>query len=132
MSRQLIARMLRYGVVGIVSTVVYFLLVALLVEIYHQEPVLSAVIACAVITVMAYVLNYRWVFASARNHTFAFPSFLMATFISMTLNAGIMYLAVHVLGWWYGLGLVLTTIIVPPSNFLMNYFWCFRAPRESK
>ena len=132
MSPQLTARILRYGVVGITSTVVYFVLVAVLVEVFDQDPVLSAVVATSVIITMAYLLNHRWVFASARSHTSAFPSFLMATLISMTLNTGIMYLTVHIQGWWYGIGLVLATMIVPPTNFLLNYFWCFCAPGTSQ
>jgi putative flippase GtrA len=37
-----------------------------------------------------------------------------------------MYLSVRVLGWWYMVGLVLSTAVVPPTNFAINYLWCFR------
>ncbi len=85
--RPLKVRIARYGVVGIVSTVVYFLLVTLLVETFRQDAVVSAVGACSVIIVWAYVLNRYWVFASARSHSSAFPSFLLATFIGLSINA---------------------------------------------
>ena len=129
--RPLKVRIARYGVVGIVSTVVYFLLVTLLVETFRQDAVVSSVGAFAVIIVLAYVLNYRWVFASARSHSSAVLSFLLATFVSLSINAGLMHLTVNFLGWWYVLGLLLVTAIVPPINFLMNYLWCFRTPGSS-
>ena len=129
--RPLAARLVRYGVVGLASTALYFLMVAGLVELGGWDPALAAVLACTVTIVLAYGLNYRWVFASARRHGAAFPSFVAATFVSLSLNDGIMYVSVHVLGWWYGLGLLITTAVVPPTNFVLNYLWCFR-PDEDK
>jgi hypothetical protein len=37
-----------------------------------------------------------------------------------------MFLAVERLGWDKLAGLVLTTLVVPPVNFLVNWLWCFR------
>lgn len=119
-------RVLRYGVVGLASTALYVLLVALLVELFAVDPVISAVISCAATVVLAYGLNHRWVFASTRGHSAAFPSFVAATLVSLSLNGAIMYAAVYVFAWSYLIGLALTTVIVPPTNFALNYLWCFR------
>ena len=116
----------RYGLVGVLSTVVFVAITALQVEFYGVDPVISSVGAFVVVIVMAYVLNHRWVFASERSHLAAFPSFIAASAVSLALNAGIMHLSVHVLGWWYGAGLVAVTAVVPATNFVMNYLWCFR------
>jgi hypothetical protein len=37
-----------------------------------------------------------------------------------------MHLAVDILVWPYLAGAVMTTAIVPPVNFVVNYFWAFR------
>ena len=116
----------RYGLVGVLSTVVFVAITALLVEVFGVDPVISSVGAFVVVLVMAYVLNHHWVFASERNHLVAFPRFIAVSAVSLLLNAGIMHLSVHVLGWWYGGGLVAVTAIVPAINFVMNYLWCFR------
>ncbi len=121
----------RYVMAGILSTAVYFGLVITLVELFHRDPVVSSVLGFVITIVLSYFLNRQWVFVSARSHTFAFPSFVLATFISLSLNASIMHVTVHVMRWWYVVGLLITTAIVPPINFAMNYFWCFRAPRSS-
>ena len=122
----MIRRVLRYGAVGLASTALYVLLVALLVEVFSIDPVISAIVSCAATIVLAYGLNHRWVFASNRGHTAAFPRFVAATIISLTLNGGIMHVAVNYLAWSYLLGVALTVVIVPPTNFALNYFWCFR------
>ena len=127
----LTTRLMRYVMAGILSTAVYFGLVITLVELFHRDPVVSSVLGFVITIVLSYVLNRQWVFVSARSHTSAFPSFVLATFISLALNASIMHVTVHIVRWWYVVGLLITTAIVPPINFAMNYYWCFRAPRSS-
>ena len=124
---------LRYGLAGLGSTAAYFLLVVLEVEFLKLDPVLSAVTAVTLITFGAYVVNRRWVFQSSRNHAAAFPRFVIATVFGIGLNTGIMYVTVHVLGWSYITGLIITSCVVPATNFVLNYLWCFRpeAPVEA-
>lgn len=125
--KMLTHRILRYVIVGGASTVGYWVAVALCVEVLHLDPVLAAVLACGLVIASSYFFNRTWVFDSARRHGSALPRFLLATLISMLLNAGIMYFCVHLMGWWYLIGLIAVTAVVPPTNFLMNQYWCFRA-----
>ena len=113
-------QILRYGVAGLASTAAYFLLVVFGVELLKLDPVLSAVAAVTLITVGSYVVNRRWVFESTRSHSAAFPRFVMATVISFGLNTGIMYITVHLLAWSYITGLIITTCVVPPTNFVSS------------
>lgn len=123
-------QILRYGFVGVLSTAIYFGLVAVLVDLLGYDAVASSAAVFAVIIVLAYVLNRYWVFRSTRRHASAFTSFLLATLISMTINVGIMHVIVNVLDWWYVVGLVAVTATVPPINFLLNYLWCFAPTRK--
>ena len=124
--RTMATRVLRYVVAGAFSTAVYYGGVLVLVELLHVDPVASAALATALVTVTAYLVNRRWVFASERAHGSAFPRFVAATMLSLAINAGLMHLVVHVLGGWYVAGAVLATVVVPPTNFVVNYLWCFR------
>lgn len=129
--RTLLGRVVRYGIAGLLATVLYFGAVAVLVEVAHIGPVAAAAIATVLVLVASYVINRGWVFDTDRSHASAFTRFLAASALSLVLNTGLMYLSVRVLGWWYVAGLVLATAVVPPTNFAINYFWCFRqaAPR---
>ena len=127
----MLGRGLRYGIAGLFATLLYLGAVAGLVEMAGIDPVAAAAAATGVVIVTSYAVNRGWVFATDRSHASAFSRFLAASVLSLVLNAGLMYLSVHVLGWWYVAGLALATVVVPPTNFALNYFWCFRpsAPR---
>jgi putative flippase GtrA len=129
--RTLATRVLRYVLSGAFSTAVYYAGVLVLVELLHLDPVASAALATALVTATAYLVNRRWVFASDRAHGSALPRFVAASLLSMAINAGLMHLVVHVIGGPYVAGVVLATLVVPPTNFLVNYWWCFREARPS-
>ena len=122
----LLARAYRYGVAGIFATGVYFGAVTVLVELAHVTPVLAAAVATAVVMVTSYSVNRAWVFDTNRSHTSAFFRFVVASLGSIAINTSLMYLSVEVFGWSYLAGLVLATAVVPPTNFVINYLWCFQ------
>jgi putative flippase GtrA len=119
-------RVIRYGLAGLVATAVYAGCVMALVELAHIGAVTSATIATLVVMVTSYVINRTFVFDASRPHSSSFPRFAAATGLSILLNTGLMHLAVAVLGWPYLGGVVLTTAVVPPVNFVVNYLWSFR------
>lgn len=125
-SRSLVGRVFRYGVAGLFAAALYFGAVTALVELAGLGPVPAAVAATVLVIVTSYLVNRRWVFATDRSHGSAFTRFLVASALSIVINAALMYLSVHVLGWRYLTGLLLTTAVVPPVNFAINYLWCFR------
>ena len=129
--RTLLGRVLRYGIAGLLATLLYFVVVAALVEVARVGPVAAAATATVVVIAASYVMNRGWVFDTDRSHASAFTRFLAASALSLILNTGLMYLSVRVLAWRYVAGLVLATTVVPPTNFVINYLWCFRqaAPR---
>ena len=124
--RSLTERVVRYGLAGLFATAVYFVAVMALVEGVHLAAVPSAAIATLIVMVTSYAVNRAWVFDASRPHTSSFPRFAAATGLSVVLNTGLMHVAVKVLAWPYLAGVVLTTAIVPPVNFVVNYLWSFK------
>lgn len=123
--RRLLGRIARYGVAGVLATLIYAGVVLLLVEAMGLTPVPAAAIATVVVIVTSYVVNRAWVFDTARSHRSAFTRFVIASLLGITINTGLMYLAVHWLDWPYIAGVVLATLVVPPLNFIVNYLWAF-------
>jgi putative flippase GtrA len=119
-------RMFRHAVAGGAATLLYMTLVALQVEVLRMHPVLAIVTASIVMELFIYVAQRFWVYESTRHHSSAIPRFLVTIPIALGLNAGIMALVVDVLGLWYVWGLVAATLILPPTNFLLNIYWVFR------
>ena len=120
-------RVVRYGVAGVFATVLYLVVTWALVEVGALAPVVAAAVATGVVIISSYIVNRAWVFTTDRSHASAFSRFVVASALSMSLNTGLMYLAVQVLGWRYWIGLGLATLVVPPTNFVINQFWSFRA-----
>lgn len=122
-------RVVRYGVAGLIATAVYFAAVTAAVELAGLAPVPAAVLGTLVVTITSYIVNRRWVFHTTRTHASAFLRFALATVLSIVLNAGLMHLATATLDWSYLAGAALTTVVVPPVNFVVNYLWAFRGAR---
>ena len=119
-------RVVRYGFAGVFATALYSGAVFALVELMGIAAVPAAVVATLIVMVTSYTINRAWVFETNRPHVSSFTRFALASLVSIGLNTGLMYLAVHVFEWRYVGGLILATAIVPPVNFVMNYAWAFR------
>ena len=119
------ARFVRHLLVGGTSTAFYMIGLVLLVEFVGIHAVFSAMISFLCSTVFTYTLNHLWVYRSQLGHSRSVPRFLVVIAVAFTLNTLIMFLTVNILDWWYIWGLVFATAIVPPTNFLLNYYWAF-------
>lgn len=123
---EILKRGIRHLLAGGAGTLLYMVLVAAFVELVRLQPVTSVVLAFVVFEVYTYAVNRAWVYVPKQGHDYAVPRFLIVTAVSLGLNTGIMYVIVELLGMWYFWGLVATALVVPPTNFLLNYFWAFK------
>jgi len=126
-SSSLGGRIVRYGIAGVVATGIYFACVWLLVDWMAVTPVTAAVIATMIVIVTSYAINRAFVFETNRAHRSAFTRFVVASLFGIAANTGLMYVATRLFAWPYLIGAALTILVVPPTNFLINQFWAFRA-----
>jgi putative flippase GtrA len=119
-------RLIRYGIAGVAAFALTASIVVACVELGGLRPFLAAAIATCVVIVFSYFVNRRWVFETNRSHSSAFTRFVAASAFSLAFNTGLMYLIVDVIGWRYGVGVVIGAAIAPPTNFLINQAWAFR------
>jgi putative flippase GtrA len=119
-------RFLRYLIVGGVGTVIYMGAVIMFVEKMMLKPVFGAALSMIFLIIYTYLVNRTWVFQTDIEHRKSIPRFIFAGIIGLLLNASIMFFTVEVVGWWYIWGLLTTVILVPPTNFLINYYWTFK------
>jgi putative flippase GtrA len=119
-------RVVRHLIAGGLGTVIYIALVAGFVELVGLHPVTSAVLAFIVLEVFVYWTNRLWVYRATQDHRYAIPRFVVVSLVGIVLNAALMYGVVEGLDLAYGWGLVATTLVVPPTNFLLNFLWAFK------
>ena len=120
------SRFARHLIGGGVGTLLYMGIVAILVELFNLDPVLSVAISFVLLELYTYLINRIWVYESRRTHGYAMPRFLIVAIVALSLNTGVMHLVVDIASLWYGWGLLLTVLLVPPTNFLLNYYWAFK------
>lgn len=117
---------IRYAVVGIIGTATHIGSLVILVEQFALNPIIASTIGFIITLIISYYLNHYWTFHSGRTHTYALPRYTMVSLSGLVLNATIMHVTVNVFGWWYVIGQMCVILVVPASNFLMNYHWSFQ------
>ena len=125
--RKIAGQVFRYGIVGIIGTILHIGTLVLLVERFQLEPVLSSIIGFLIAFIISYFLNFFWVFNSSREHLITSVRYLVVSVFGLVLSTLIMYTVVDILRWWYGWGALCIILVIPVSNFILNYLWTFGA-----
>lgn len=124
LQRALIDRFIKYSMVGFISVGVYFLFVFIFIELYHWGPVAGSAAAFIVMTIIAFFLNVRFTFGGRITSQKLFRFFCVSG-VGFVLNFLLIYFVVHVLSFHYFIGEVVTILVIPAVNFLLNNFWTF-------
>lgn len=127
----MIRKFSRYAIVGVINAFVHVVILVSFVEVLHQDPVLSSMVGFLIALAIAYYLNHYWTFQSSSSHSHVFPRYVIVSLVGLSLNVGIMHLAVNILDWFYLSGQVCAIVVVPTSNFLLNYYWAFSASSKT-
>lgn len=126
--KKLIEQILKFGVVGIIATVIDFGVLYVLSQPLGMDPVISAGISFCVSLVFNYVASMRYVFTHREDMSRSreFVIFLVLSLIGLAINEAIMAAGVSVLGS-SALAVmgtkVLATAIVMVWNFVSRKKW---------
>lgn len=126
--KKLIEQILKFGVVGIIATVIDFVVLYILSQPLGMDPVVSAGISFCVSLVFNYVASMRYVFTHREDMSRSreFVIFLVLSLIGLAINEAIMAAGVAVLGnsALAVMGTkVLATAIVMVWNFVSRKKW---------
>ncbi|MFD1737627.1 GtrA family protein [Bacillus salitolerans] len=120
----LVNKFMRYSLVGILCTSIYFLSMFIFVELLNIKPLLGSCISFVLMTIFSYVLNKSYTFGGSYSHA-QFVKFITVATIGFFMNFGIMYLIISVLSLHYFIGELVTVIVIPLVNFFLNNYWTF-------
>jgi putative flippase GtrA len=122
----LLARLVRFGLVGALATAIQYLVLVILVSRAGMWPPAASTAGFVISAGVNYLLNYRFTFRSQEQHGPAAAKFLTLAAVGLVLNAGLMQLLVNA-GWHYLPAQVCVTAVVFLWNFAGNSLWTFRA-----
>jgi putative flippase GtrA len=125
LSKELFLKFTKYSVVGCISILIYFLSVFVLVELLGKNPILGSTVSFVIMTYISFLLNKKFTFGSDFSYN-KLLRFLVVSAIGFTLNFFIMYLVVNVFSLHYLIGELVTTLVIPIINFILNNYWTFK------
>jgi putative flippase GtrA len=124
-SKDLFLKFIKYSFVGCISVLIYFLSVFVLVELFGRDPVFGSSLSFAIMTYISFLLNRKFTFDSDFSYN-QLVRFLVVSAIGFTLNFGIMYVVVNIFSLPYLIGELITTMVIPIINFILNNYWTFK------
>lgn len=124
--RKLINQLVKFGLVGIVATMIDFLVLTVLTELMGVYYLLSAAIAFVVATIVNYGASMKFVFDSryskGQKHQ-ELTIFVVLSLIGLGLNQVFMWFFVEITVIHYMIAKILATILVMAWNFISRKIW---------
>ena len=117
---RLIQQIAKFGVVGILATLLDYGLLFALTEWAGLYYLLSSMLSFSISTIFNYVASVRWVFEVNQKYskTRNFVLFVILSIIGLGLNALAMWLGVEFLHWHYMIVKIGATALVMVWNFI--------------
>lgn len=107
---------LRFALVGLSGSAVYYALLYGMVELGGMPALGASSLAFALVVIENYVLHRRWTFASRAPHRQAFPRYALMAVCGAVVNTAVMAACLR-LGWHYLLAQALALALVVACNF---------------
>ncbi|MFC7687336.1 GtrA family protein [Ureibacillus sp. GCM10028918] len=119
---------MKYSLVGCISTLIYFLSVFILIEGMQVDPVLGSAAAFIIMTIVSFFLNVKYTFGSSITQQKALR-FMTVSAVGFILNFILIFVTVRVFDFHYFIGELVTVLVIPIVNFLLNNYWTFQSQR---
>jgi putative flippase GtrA len=115
----------KYLVVGVLGTLTHLGLLYVTVEFLHFTPLLGSSTAFIWVVLQSYGLNRTWTFQSKKKHAITLPRYIVVSVAGFLTNLLVMFVMINVLEVWYIIAQMVTILVIPAMNFLMNKYWTF-------
>lgn len=119
----------RFLVVGGLSTLVQFVFLIVLIETQMLSEVAASAVGYFAGALVNYLLNYYFTFNSEQNHSQTLPKFILVVGVGACVNTGV-FAMVHSVLPWYWLSQCFATGASLCANFVLHRFWIYRLPKE--
>jgi putative flippase GtrA len=120
-------QLMRFAIVGLSACAAYYGILAAQVELLGAPVMLATSVTFIVVCVANYAVHRSWTFASDEAHASAIPKFLLMVAAGFLINWCVMFAGVSLLNMNYLLIQVLAIAAVVAWNYVLSFFWVFRA-----
>lgn len=115
--------LIKFGVIGVVNTLMHATLVVLTVEFVRLNPVFANIIAFFITNICSYFMNSYWVFYSK----VSILSYFRFLFASATALIGAVFFSslAEFMEWHYMIGIILISTVLPLVTYFVYKLWVF-------
>lgn len=125
--REEIRRMIRFGIVGVLNTGIFFVFFFLFLNILSINYLVATTLSYFIAIVNSFILNRNWTFASRGKFRKKFVKFVIVNIVAIIVNSLMMFLLVDLGGIHPWVAQVMTICVTMCVNYAGNRFWTFRA-----
>lgn len=118
--RNIIEKLAKFGIVGVIATLIDFVILYLLKSLLGINVYISVSVAFAVSLLFNYLASMKYVFVAREGLTVSRQVFIfLSTAVAgLLLNELIMWICITFSGLYYMLGKVLATVVVMVFNYI--------------
>lgn len=118
--KNLIAQLMKFGVVGVIAFVIDYGVMVFLTEVFGVNPVASATVSFTVSVVFNYVASMRYVFShrEGMSRTREFVIFVVLSAIGLGINDLLIWAGTDLASFDYRLVKIFATAVVMVWNFV--------------
>lgn len=128
-----VAKWLRFGFVGILSTATYFIVTTVAGNPpILLDPTLANFLGFSTSVGVSYIGHHSYTFQVDGAHRHYGPRFLVTTSILFMLSAVIMAFLRYYLNVDHTMATAVIAVFYPPASYLLNALWTFSSATQSK
>jgi putative flippase GtrA len=127
----IVAQFIKFGIVGVSNTLLFFAVYTLLLEGLGVWYILASAIGFVVGAVNGFLLNRRWTFSGHVGDSLTPLRWGVVQSCGLALNEGLLYVCVEGLGLHKLVGQAIAIVVVVVVTFAANRAWTFRTQPTS-
>ena len=119
--KKLFTQIIKFGLVGVVATIIDYLLLYVLTEYFNIYYLISSIISFSVSVIFNYIASIRWVFDVDKNKNSKIKElvvFIILSVIGLGINQLFMWLLSDKLNIYYMISKLFATVVVMCWNFI--------------
>jgi putative flippase GtrA len=121
-----IRQLLRFGVVGGLSTIVNSVLFVVIVDFLKILPILANLIAFLSAFLVSYFGHSWWTFENIRHSSERFMKFLTMSLVGLGINSSFVWILMHAMHQSVYIATLPMIFVTPALLFFINKFWVFK------
>ncbi len=119
--KKLFMQIIKFGLVGVIATVIDYVLLYVLTEFFNIYYLISSIISFSVSVIFNYIASVRWVFDVDKNKNSKVKElvvFIILSVIGLGINQLFMWLLSDKLNIYYMISKLFATVVVMCWNFI--------------